>query len=333
MSGRLSTLFNVETYQAYLRDLHGLTMPRNWSYPPSFILFLLPLAILPYAMSYSVWVIAGLTVFAGASLKSIRQAAANLRRHALLLALAPASLINAFFGQNGFITGVLLYLGVRLASSRPVLSGICIGLLTIKPQLGLLIPFMLILTRNWTAIASATVTAMALFLLSGLFFGWQAWIDYVELAVPFQRYVMEEWSGLFLKMMPSAYAVGRQFGLDPTLCLLLQAPMTILAIGLTIWLYAKPRHNREATELLFLLCVFMATPYSFNYDMTALMPALLIYWSSKTHTGDLNWQHVALVGGLYLLPAIIFIAPIGPVAMLAACWVLVRGVSSGPARI
>lgn len=211
-SGQINTLFDVHEYQAYLSELYGQAMPRNWSYPPSFILFLLPLSALPYVSAYVVWAVGGLVVFIGTTLKSTaNQMSSHWHSYALMVALAPASLINAFFGQNGFITGVLLYAGVRLASTRPIVSGICIGLLTIKPQLGLLIPIMLILTRNWTAILSATLTAIILCSVSVLVFGWQSWIDYFELVLPFQRYVMEEWGGLFLKMMPSAYALGRPF--------------------------------------------------------------------------------------------------------------------------
>lgn len=325
---QIGTLLNVEEYQAYLRDVYGKTMPRNWSYPPSFILFLLPLATLSYVAAYAVWAIGGMLGFVSGTLKSLSGAISSTRLQVLLLAFAPASMINIYYGQNGFITGALLFLGVRLAPSHPAICGVCLGLLTIKPQLGLLIPIMLILTRNWTAIAVATMTAIALFCVSVLVFGWQSWIDYVELVLPFQRYVMEEWSGLFLRMMPGAYAFGRQLGLEPNLCWILQIPMTVIALGTALWLYSKPRHDREATDLLFLICVFLATPYSFNYDMTVLVPALLLYMAVRSKEQPLNWAQLCLIAGLLLLPIVIQFVPIGPFVMLAAVGFLVSEISA-----
>ena len=53
-------------------------------------------------------------------------------------------------GQNGFLTAALIGGALGLLERRPALAGICLGLLTYKPQFGLLFPFVLIADRRWT---------------------------------------------------------------------------------------------------------------------------------------------------------------------------------------
>jgi len=87
--------------------------------------------------------------------------------------------MNIFAGQNGFLTSALMIAGLAQLGRRPILSGVCFGLLTIKPQLGLLLPLMLLLTGQWRAIAAAVVTTAALVVATGLLFGFDIWPQYV----------------------------------------------------------------------------------------------------------------------------------------------------------
>ena len=78
----------------------------------------------------------------------------------ILLALAaPMAFINALVGQNGFLTAALIGGALYLIPVRPVLAGICLGLLTYKPQYGLLFPIVLIAAGHWRVFISAAVTA------------------------------------------------------------------------------------------------------------------------------------------------------------------------------
>ncbi|MEL7040510.1 MAG: glycosyltransferase family 87 protein [Pseudomonadota bacterium] len=324
MSGSLPTLFWIFDYRDYLASLYGMEFTLNWSYPPSYLFFVAPIALLPYVLAYVVWMGTGLAIYATTAAKSIAQTALSMKTKLMLLLLAPATVVNVFFGQNGFVTGTLLYLGVRYTSQRPVVAGICFGLLTIKPQLGFLIPIMLLLTRQWKTIFVASGVALSLFVMSGLVFGWQSWVDYFDKAVPFQRHVIEHGGGLFLHMMPTAYAGGRLLDLPIYLCLLMQLPMTLMAFALTVWLFHKPRGDRAATDLLFLICVFMFTPYAFNYDLTALTPAILGYWATRQAPGELTQVQRITVISLFLLPGLVFAAPVGPLILIASAVFLYR---------
>ena len=75
---------------------------------------------------------------------------------------SPAVFINAMFGQNGALTAALLIGGLLMPRrSGLILAGILFGLLTIKPHLGILVPFCLIASRNWRACLSAPQSAAA----------------------------------------------------------------------------------------------------------------------------------------------------------------------------
>src|SRR5207302_6879258 len=107
------------------------------------------------------------------------------RNFGYLLALAiPMAFINALVGQNGFLTAALIGGALYLIPIRPVLAGICLGLLTYKPQYGLLFPIVLIAASQWRVFVSAAVTVTALAAVSSLAFGtesWQAFFQWVPM--------------------------------------------------------------------------------------------------------------------------------------------------------
>ncbi|WP_163332008.1 glycosyltransferase 87 family protein, partial [Klebsiella aerogenes] len=49
----------------------------------------------------------------------------------------PTALFNGLVGQNGFLTTALFGGTLQLLPLRPVLAGVCLGLLTYKPQYGI----------------------------------------------------------------------------------------------------------------------------------------------------------------------------------------------------
>jgi uncharacterized membrane protein len=56
----------------------------------------------------------------------------------------PSVFDNLYHVQNGFLSAALLLGGLALRMQRPLLAGVLIGCLTIKPQLGVLLPLPLL---------------------------------------------------------------------------------------------------------------------------------------------------------------------------------------------
>jgi alpha-1,2-mannosyltransferase len=163
-----------------------------------------PLAFLPYLPAYLVWCALGMALYVAAASDGGRRP-----ERLLMLVVAPAAWINIFAGQSGFLTAALMIAGLAGLDRRPVLSGICFGLLTIKPQLGVLIPLMLVLTQQWRAILAAALTVAALVIATGLLFGFDIWPEYFRQVTPLQSEILTAGQGIFTIMMPTVFMNAR----------------------------------------------------------------------------------------------------------------------------
>lgn len=105
----------------------------TWAYPPTYFLLAAPFGMLSYPVAAVIWIGGTLAAY----LAAIR-AILPSRAAVLVAAASPFALWNAFGGQNGFLTAALIGGTLVLLDRRPVLAGMLLGLLTLKPQLGIL---------------------------------------------------------------------------------------------------------------------------------------------------------------------------------------------------
>ena len=117
----------------------------GWYYPPTFLLIVLPLALVPYLWALAGWTLATLAAY----LSVLRKIAPSEETVWLTLAF-PGAWINLINGQNGFLTAALLGGGLVYPEQQPVLAGFLFGLLVIKPHLGIFVPLALVVSRRWT---------------------------------------------------------------------------------------------------------------------------------------------------------------------------------------
>src|SRR5262249_61582037 len=110
-----------------------------WHYPPPFLFVAAFLAQFPYAVAFAGWMAISVVPYV-AVIRGIVG-----RPFGLMLAIAfPMVFSNTLVGQNGFLTAALIGGPLYLLPMRPVLAGICLGLLTSKPPYRLLFPLLLI---------------------------------------------------------------------------------------------------------------------------------------------------------------------------------------------
>ena len=261
-AGGPAAWFDFDTYNAALAARFYPDFPHhNWSYPPHLLLMTWPLAFLPYLPGYLVWCALGMALYLLASSEGGR-----CRERLFMLAVAPAAWMNIFAGQNGFITAALMIGGLVQLGRRPVLAGICFGLLTIKPQLGLLLPVMLVLTGQWRAILAAIATTAALVVATGLLFGFEIWPEYVRQVLPVQSAILMEGQGIFTMMMPTVFMNARIAHLPLDVAWALQIAVSLAAVAAVVWTYWR-RRDPVLSVALFVTATFLVTPYAFNYDM------------------------------------------------------------------
>jgi Glycosyltransferase family 87 len=329
-AGKLSTLFDPEAYHVAIGALFGHALPfHNWSYPPFALAAFWPLAQLPYFAALAVWTCAGFAAYAAVVLS---QVAAPQRSRALLgLIAAPACLINAVAGQNGFLSAALLLGGMLWLDRRPVTAGMLLGLLAFKPQLGLAVPFVLLALRAWRAFAAATMTVCGLVALSVAMFGLVAWQQYLQVTGHYQVLLLEEFRGFYTAMMPSVFAGARSFGLSYPAAMAIQIVVALAVVAATC-LTARRSEDPCIRALTLATAAPLVTPYVFNYDLTPIAAALVWMLSGRLFWRT-EWSAVWLVG--WLMPLLVLVLnPLGlglaPVVLAVLFWVSMRAAGESP---
>ena len=286
MAGRLTVeddaklLFGpAQAYFEAMKSTFGKDYPwHNWSYPPHAALVLIPLGLLDF--------LPAMALFLGLTLTFYVLALATLEARwspMAALLLLPFVVANLVATQNGFLTAALLIAGLSLRHRNPVLAGVLFGILTFKPQLGFLLPVLLVVEGRWRAIASAALTTALLALASLLVFGASSWHGYLAIVAPYQTEVMNTLGGDFPFMMGSAFGAARSYGLTADAAFLVHLPFAAAGaalFALALWRIADFRARGFAT----LLATLLISPYSVAYDFGAVA-AFAALWPIAAGSG------------------------------------------------
>ena len=266
---------------------HSANVPfYGWHYPPPFLLIASALALLPYIPALFVWQAATVGALTFMLWKMVP------RRETVLLALAaPVTLVCVTHGHNGFLTALLLGGGLMLLEERPFAAGLLLGCLIYKPQFGLVIPPLLLVTRNWRAIAGALVSAALLIGLTLVLWGWPVWQAFIE-SLPLTRHVViEQGAAGWFKIM-SPFAAVRMWGGDIDLAYAVQAIATAAAIGAVIFLAL--RDDVRLRNAAVAAAVLVSTPYVLDYDYVVLGLSLAWLWLDGEENGFLKWDRTLM---------------------------------------
>jgi len=304
--------FDAQTYNAALREMLGAPYAQHfWSYPPHVLLFIWPFGLMPYLPAYIAWCAIGIALYLFACSGAIA------RERMLFLAAAPGVTVCIFFGQNGFYTAALLIGGLMCLERRPVLAGVLFGILTAKPQIGILLPIILLLERRWVTIASAAATTAVLIAATALLFGWDVWIEFWNKVVPQQQWLTSHGQGLLFVMVSSVFYGARLLHLPAAVGWALQGITAALAAGALIWCYWR-RRDRALSLALFVTATFLVTPYILNYDMVVFGFVVALLRERDDNTMVDHWLLIAV----WTLPVVMMIAavakiPLAPIVLIA----------------
>ena len=239
-----------------------------WHYPPPFLFVAATLAHFPYSTAFLGWAAVSFVPYLAAMRAIVG------RSFGFLLAAAfPVVFTNTLVGQNGFLTASLIGGTLVLLPRRPVLSGICLGLLSYKPQYGLLFPLVLIAAAQWRVFFAAGVVAMLLAALSWFVFGIESWQAFVHWMPMFNKAFLVEGRAPWGKMQ-SIFALTRYFNGPESFAWMLQWIMSgAVAILLALlWRSRNVRYPLKAAALA--AGTLLVTPYLFLYDEMVLAIAV-----------------------------------------------------------
>src|SRR6266851_1774973 len=289
-----------------------------WHYPPPFLFVASLLAHFPYAVAFIGWAAVSLVPYL-AVMRGIVG-----RPFGLLLALAfPVVLTNTLVGQNGFLTASLIGGTLYLMPARPVLSGICLGLLSYKPQYGLLFPLVLIAASQWTVFFTAGAVAVAMALASWLAFGTESWQAFFHWMPMFSQAFLTEGRAPWGKMQ-SIYALVRYFGGTEPLAWAFQWALTasVATVLVLMWRSRVP-YTLKAAALA--VGALLTTPYLFMYDMMvlAIPVALLVRIGLRSGFRPYELPTLGLAAALLMFYPLVG-APTGFVATLIVTVLIAR---------
>ena len=299
-AGDPAAVYNPQEFLAAQEAFFKVKFPLPWLYPPSYLLLVLPLALLPYLPALAVW----LVVTLGAYLAVVRRIAPHPLT--LWLALAfPGTFQNFFHGQNGFMSAALMGGGLLLLNRSPLTAGFLLGLLSYKPHLWILVPLALVAGRRWRVLMAAMTAALAMVLASWLALGQQVWIAYWHnISLPMK--LLRE-GFLPIDKMVTVFSALLQFGTGLATALVVQTIIMTAVGGAIFWLWR--RETAFAVQVSGLvLAILLFTPYCYSYDLMLLaIPLAWLGWEGYTKgwlPGEqlfqvLGWTmpFIAIIGG------------------------------------
>lgn len=324
--GKVSDIYDIPKLLEFERQIwEQIPGILPWVYPPTFLILISPLAILPYSLALFLWLAITLTWYS----LVLHKIAPHRCTIGLVLAF-PGTFINFCTGQNGFLSAFFLGAGLLLLERRPILAGTLLGLLTYKPQLALLVAVALIASRMWRAFAAACGTAITLIICSIVFYGVDSWFAFYNTLPVFTQIWLNANSASWQKMQ-TFFAFAKLIGLPTSVAYGLQFFFSLGAVIVVAWVWYKrifPMANVILTA-----SVLLATPYALVYDLPITGLTIGWYgWHGFKHgwlPGEKNVLALAwLMPFFSLLIAKLINIQITPIVLLAIIILAVRRVKA-----
>jgi alpha-1,2-mannosyltransferase len=320
-AGRLALAGHPE--QAYARVAHdamqrqaaveakgggNLQNTYYFGYPPTYLSVITPFALLPYYPS----------LFVFQAITAVLYMAALWLiwpgwRTILFALAAPGACIAFGFGQNAFLTAGLVGLALVLLDRRPILAGVLIGCLAIKPQLGLAFPVVLVATLRWRAFAAAVATFLATVSVSLIWPGIEAWRGFASLFEISRSQLLEN-SRVGFDKIQSLFAALRLYDFPIATAYLAQAALAaaVAALLVTLW---RSRADYRLKAAAAAVASLLMTPFCLAYDLLIEVPAaafFIAYGSSRGfRSGEMAAIAVVLLSPLISATSDVGTSPVG----------------------
>jgi hypothetical protein len=266
-----------------------------WLYPPTGLLLVVPLALLPYLGALALWL-----ALPTVGLATVTGRLAQTRWAAWLMPFFPGVAQCLIMGQNGILSTLLLAGGLLQLERRPALAGAFLGLLTYKPQLALLVGPALLVGQHYRALLATVASALALAGASWIVLGTSTWQAFIA-AMPEISAVAAQNAAIW-PLMVTPYGALRIAGAGMNAAYAVQGLISIGVLLTVVWSWrsAAPLRLRGA---ILASAIPLATPYCLNYDLAVLVLPLAWLAGEARRTG---WRHAAaaVFALVWLVPVI-----------------------------
>ena len=333
LRGQPSAIYDMKKFHALEQEEVGQrTFLAPWIYPPTFLVIVLPTALLPYLWALCVWMV---LTFAGYSLV-LRKIIPRTETFWPALAF-PGAFANLMNGQNGLLAFSVLGGALLSLESRPLLAGAFFGLLSYKPPMGVLVPLALAASGRWRAFFAAAATAIALAGISLAMFGAETWRAFFN-SLGFTSHEIIQNGEVQFYTMQTVFAGARLLGGGIAAAYLSQIVAAAIAATIVVWIW-RLDIQFELKASAFVAGLVLVSPYIIYYDLVVL--GLPIAWLALEgrRSGFLPFEKSLLVVA-WLLPLVCepvasyAHVPLTPfVCLLLLALIIRRAKMAAPARV
>lgn len=247
------------------RLIPGYDYPdQSWSYPPHYMLLAAPFGLVGYNWALAIYSGLGLLAY----WKVIVSGFGGTGQRVALIAM-PTVTVFLLCGQVSAFLAVLLVAIYRTLDRRPMVAGLLIALLTVKPQLGLLIPFFLMMTGRWKVFLWAAAGTVGFIGLSLALHGVELWRYYLTDGIALQSTTMVDSNVVVTGLMPTVFVDMIQLGADRQAAMAAQAAAALVAVFF-MWQTIRATRDRFLQFAALLAASFVVTPYLMSYDTLVL---------------------------------------------------------------
>jgi hypothetical protein len=289
LSSALAQAYDYSVFSAARATLVGPPncVLEHLDYPPTLLFFTYPLGSMRYSIAFGAWMVATLLLYLAAVYAIIPRPVA-----VIAAVTSHPVLINILLGHDGFLTAGLIGLALAFAERRPWSSGIFLGLLTYKPQFGILFPFVLLASRNWRALLSATTMSAMFGATAAIAFGYQVWPSFIGALVERASSLNQD-QGLNVPLV-SVFGFLRSVGVSAHISWTVQLAVTAIVAVTVCALWARPiTYSLKAAAL----CVgsLIASPHAISYDLCILSIAVACLVKDGMSRGFLPGERVIML--------------------------------------
>jgi hypothetical protein len=303
----------------------------RWLYTPAWLLVISPLGLLPFSSAFLIYSFISFAVFATAT----RPLATPVSGGPVLVLAAPAVIFSLMLGNISLLwTAGLLGALTALAHGRAAVAGCLIALLTVKPQLGLLIPLALIAGTHWRAFFWASGVSIAIAAAPTAVFGLDGWLAFLAAMESMWDHVRG--NTVRYDWLVTWYATARLAGIGHEVAILLNTVVTV-ACGIAVFLVWRRPVSTDIKAATLCVAIPLATPYAYHYEMTLGLAAaiFLIRDGFGATRGARFWLLALWLGPLPGIATPITPAMYAPAlltATLALCVWRARSIALQPAK-
>jgi hypothetical protein len=277
-AGNVMGIYDAQLLQSFQSRLYpGFHSFYPFLYPPTWLVATFWLKFFSFAAAQVIWTVAGISLLAAAGWWFFP---ARWRVIAILAMLAsPACLLNGMTGETGYFTSALLLAGFAALPARKTLAGLAFGLLTLKPQLGLLVPFFLLARGEWRVILVAGAVAVGLIAASCVIFPLGLWGEWAHTLPGYQHAYFAAGGSLNLNIIVTVSANLVTLGAGAGFAWGAQAASFVAVAICVVWA-ARAAPYPLAVALLW-TGIFLAAPHAYAYDSVILSVVLVVLAASS----------------------------------------------------